>query len=77
MGLSCKRNLLWLCALLSVVSLFQSLALLIPRNFAETSHRGLYLMYILPPLKTGILEQNLEQRHAFVRMFSDVDFCLY
>lgn len=34
-------------------------------------------MYVLFPLEAGISEQNLEQRDASVRMFSDVDFCLY
>lgn len=33
--------------------------------------------YVLLPLKVGILEQDLELRDAFVRMFSDVDFCLH
>lgn len=57
-----------------MLSLISSLARFIPRNFTEACYPTLY---VLLPLKVGTLEHDLELRDAFVRMFSDVDFCLY
>lgn len=74
MGLPCKRNRLGLCTSVSMLSLISSAALFVPRNFTEAFHPRLY---VLLALKVGVLEQNLELRDAFVRMFSEVDFCLY
>lgn len=49
----------------SLSVLFSSLMFLMTRTFTESSHSRLYTMYVLFPLKVGILEQNLKQRDTF------------